>query len=154
MLQAIKTFFQQHIDAEVHRPETSEHGLHLATAALLMEMTRADFTRRPEELELVASLVQREFGLSGEETRELAELAEAEAREAVSLYQFTGLINEHFSPQEKVRVVEMLWQVAYADRVLDKYEESLVRKVAELLYVSHRDFIRAKHRVQEALGLE
>ncbi len=153
MLHAIKTFFQQHIDAEVHRPETREHGLRLATAALLMEMTRADFTRRPEELRMVASLVQGEFGLTGEETRELAELAEAEAHEAVSLYQFTGLINEHFSQEEKVRVVEMLWQVAYADRELDKYEESLVRKVAELLYVSHRDFIRAKHRVQEALGL-
>ena len=153
MLRAIKTFFQQHIDAEVHRPETREHGLHLATAALLMEMSRADFTRRPEELALVEQLVRREFDLTEAETRELAQLAEAEAREAVSLYQFTGLINEHFSPEEKVRVVEMLWQVAYADRVLDKYEESLVRKVAELLYVPHRDFIRAKHRIQETLGL-
>jgi uncharacterized tellurite resistance protein B-like protein len=153
MLRAIKTFFQLHIDAEVQRPETSEHGLRLATAALLMEMTRADHTRRPEELVLVEDLVRRQFDLTEAETRELAELADAEAREAVSLYQFTGLINEHFSAGEKVRVVEMLWQVAYADRVLDKYEESLVRKVAELLYVPHRDFIRAKHRVQESLGL-
>jgi uncharacterized tellurite resistance protein B-like protein len=154
MLRAIKAFFQQHIVAEVHRPETREHGLRLATAALLMEMTRADFTRRPEELSLVAELVQAQFGLTGAETRELAELADAEVREAISLYQFTGLINEHFSPEEKLRVVEMLWQVAYADRVLDKHEEYLVRQVAELLYVPHRDFIRAKHRVQEALGLE
>lgn len=153
MLRAIKSFFQQHIDVEVHRPETREHGLRLATAALLMEMSQADFTRRPEELQLVEQLVRREFDLTEAETRELAGLAEAEAQEAVSLYQFTGLINEHFSAEEKVRVVEMLWQVAYADRVLDKYEESLVRKLAELLYVPHRDFIRAKHRVQESLGI-
>ena len=154
MLKAIKTFFLQQIDAEVHRPETREHGLRLATAALLMEMSGADFTRRPEELALVEALVRREFDLGAGETRELAQLAEAEAREAVSLYQFTGLINTHFSPEEKLRVVEMLWQVAYADRRLDKHEEALVRKVAELLYVPHRDFIQAKHRVLASLGLE
>ncbi len=153
MLQAIKTFFQVHIEREIQHPETREHGLRLATAALLMEMTRADFESSAEERALVVDLMQHEFDLSAEETRELADLALQEAREAISLYQFTGLINDHLSPQEKVRVVEMLWQVAFADRMLDKYEESLVRKVAELLYVPHRDFIQAKHRVQEALGL-
>jgi len=68
----------------------------------------------------------------------------------VSLYQFTGLINQHFTPEQKVRVVEMLWQVAYADGHLDPYEEALVRKIADLIHVPHRQFIQAKHRVAES----
>lgn len=151
MLKAIKTFFEIRIEAELQRPETREHGLRLATAALLMEMSRADFATSDTERALVKRLIQQEFELDEQETDGLAELAEQEAQEAVSLYQFTGLINQHFSPQQKLRVVEMLWRVALADQVLDKYEEALVRKVSELIYVPHRDFIQAKHRVQASL---
>lgn len=154
MLNAIKSFFQLHIQSDIGTDTTREHGLRLATAALLMEMSRADHEISPEEREMVERLVSGEFGLSRKETAELRELAEMEAREAVSLYQFTSLINDHFTPEEKVRVVEMLWRVAFADRSLDKYEEALVRRIAELIYVPHRDFIQAKHRVAEALGLE
>ena len=96
-------------------------------------------------------VLQHQFGLSGDETRELTELADQEATEAASLYQFTGLINEHFTPEQKVSVVEMLWQVAYADGSLDPYEEALVRKIADLIYVPHREFIQAKHRIQESV---
>lgn len=152
MLQAIKSFFQLNIAVEVERPETREHGLRLATAALLFEMMRADFDADEEERKQVVRLVQREFGLDQAEMEVLEQLADQEAQEAVSLHQFTSLINEHFSLSRKVRVIEMLWQVAYADGVLDKYEEAMVRKVAELLYVSHRDFMQAKHRVQEAIA--
>jgi uncharacterized tellurite resistance protein B-like protein len=94
--------------------------------------------------------LQRRFSLSSAETEELAKLAEQEAGDAVSLYQFTALINRHFAASDKVRVIEMLWQVAYADGKLDRYEEALVRKIAELIHVPHRDFIQAKLRVQSA----
>ena len=153
MLNAIKSFFQLHIQSDISADTTRERGLRLATAGLLMEMSRADHEISPEEREMVERLVSGEFGLTREETAELRELAEMEAREAVSLYQFTSLINDHFTPEEKVRVVEMLWRVAFADRSLDKYEEALVRRIAELIYVPHRDFIQAKHRVAETLGL-
>jgi uncharacterized tellurite resistance protein B-like protein len=90
------------------------------------------------------------FALSKEETRELARLAQRDSEDSVSLHQFTRLINQRFSPEEKVRVVEMLWQVAFADGRIDRYEESLLRKIAELIYVPHRDFIQARHRVQSS----
>jgi uncharacterized tellurite resistance protein B-like protein len=78
-------------------------------------------------------------------------LAEEAAHHATSDYEFTSLINKGFTPEQKVKVVEHLWEVAFADRELHKYEEHLVRRIADLLYVSHTDFIAAKHRVQLAL---
>ena len=150
MLRAIQEFFKAHIEPDV-QSGPDEHGLHLATAALLFEMLRADDHEHPEERAALQQVLRNRFDLSVDETRELAELADREATEAASLYQFTGLINEHFTPEQKVSVVEMLWQVAYADGRLDPYEEALVRKIADLIYVPHRDFIRAKHRVQEGL---
>ena len=111
-------------------------------------MTDQAVTEMARAVELA---LREQFGLSERETRELADLAAQEAEEAVSLYQFTGLINRHFSPGEKLQVVENLWRVALADGVLDKYEEALVRKISELIYVPHRDFMQAKHRVQDAM---
>lgn len=129
----------------------TEHALRLATAALLVEMTRADFHVESEERTAVHNALRRVFGLSAEETAELVELAEQDASGASSLFQFTHLIDTHFSPKRKAYVVEMLWRVAFADGVMDKYEEYLVRKVADLLHVSHQDFLQTKHRVQAEL---
>lgn len=151
MLSAISEFFRSKIEPDT-RAGPDEHGLHLATAALLFEMLRADAEDHAKERQAIELVLQDKLGLSTEETRELAELADREAAEAVSLYQFTGLINTHFSPEQKVQVVEMLWQVAYADGHLDPYEEALLRKIADLIYVPHRDFIQSKHRVLEQLA--
>jgi len=128
-----------------------QHSLQLATAALLFEMLRADFDEHPDEYVALERALQDSFSLSASETRQLTQLADREAADAVSLYQFTGLINQHFSAGEKVQVIEMLWQVAYADGRVDRYEEALVRKISDLLHVPHRDFIQAKHRVQESV---
>lgn len=147
MLKAIQEFFKAKIGADegaVH----DEHALQLATAALLFEMTRADFSVDTQERAAVEAALKHCFSLTPEETGRLVALAEQEAQDSVSLHQFTGLINRHFSQPDKIRVIEMLWEVAYADGHLDRYEEALVRKIAELIYVPHRDFIQAKHRVQ------
>ncbi len=149
MLRAIQEFFQSQIEPDV-KAGPDKHGLHLATAALLFEMLRADDNEHPQERAELERVLQEQFDLSGDETWELAKLADQEAAEAASLYQFTGLINEHFTAEQKVSVVEMLWQVAYADGRLDPYEEALVRKIADLIYVPHREFIQAKHRIQES----
>ncbi|HHJ16310.1 MAG TPA: TerB family tellurite resistance protein [Gammaproteobacteria bacterium] len=150
MLRAIQDFFHRQIEPDTDAGPDA-HGLQLATAALLFEVLRADYDEHPDERMRLEQALQKAFSLSAEETCELAALADREAAEAVSLYQFTGLINRNFSPQQKVDVVEMLWQVAYADGRLDRYEEAAVRKISELLHVSHRDFIRVKHRVLESL---
>jgi uncharacterized tellurite resistance protein B-like protein len=99
------------------------------------------------ERESVLTALQRAFGLSGTELQELAQLAEQSADQATSLHQFTDLMNRQYSPEQKVEVVALLWRVAVADGHIDKYEDYLVRKLADLLYVSHRDFIRSKHKV-------
>lgn len=150
MIKAIKQFFDQRIAAEAGRHVTDEHRLQVATAAMLIEMARADFDVKSEEIESVAHAIQTTFGLSPGETKELMKLAEEEARQATDYFQFTALINTGFSREEKVKVIELMWQVAYADGRMDKYEDHLVRKIAGLLHVSHKDFIAAKHRARAA----
>ena len=149
MLRAIQDFFHTRIDADPAGTH-GEHSLRLATAALLFEMQRADFEEQEEERNVLERVLRDTFALSKEETRELSRLAQRESEDSVSLHQFTRLINQQFSPEEKVRVVEMLWQVAFADGRIDRYEEALLRKIAELIYVPHREFIQARHRVQNA----
>jgi uncharacterized tellurite resistance protein B-like protein len=136
--------------AEDAGDETAEHARRLATAALLVETARADFTVEDAELERLSTLVRQAFGLSAEETDELVALARAEADAATSLYEFTSRLNAHVTAADKVHMVELMWRVAYADGDLDKYEEHLVRRVADLLHVPHSEFIRAKLRAQPA----
>lgn len=150
----IKNFFDKYISlssdsADDHSSETDEHALRLATAALLIEMTRADYEVKEEERRVVNKSIKSKFKLTQSETEELISLAEEEVDQAVSSHQFTALINKAFTPEQKVKIVEYLWRVAYADAELEKYEEHLVRKLADLLYVPHPDFIAAKHRAQE-----
>jgi uncharacterized tellurite resistance protein B-like protein len=146
MISAIQEFFRARISTRQH-PVDEQRGLQLATAALLFEMLRADREEHPGERRTLEDSLSSVFNLDDDETRELAALADSESANAVSLYQFTGLINQHFTPGQKATVVEMLWQVAYADGHLDRYEEALVRKIADLIHVPHREFIQAKHRV-------
>lgn len=148
MITAIKRFFNEHINvAESGTGVPPENALHLATAALLIEMARADFDVKDEELLMVADSIKETFGLAHNEAVKLVALAEREANEATCHYEFTSLINKEFQPEDKVQIIEMMWQVAYADNKLQKYEEALVRKIADLIYVPHKDFIAAKHRV-------
>lgn len=156
MLGAIRQFLSSQlalIDRESTDAAKAERGYQLATAALLLEMTRADFEIAPEELDAVVAAIKRAFALTDQETQNLLELAELEVEQAVSLHEFTSTINAYLSPDQKDHVVELLWEIAFADGKLDKYEDHLVRKVADLLHVRHRDFIKAKHKVQAKLDL-
>ena len=148
MLASIKRFFDANITAATHagNPLDQERAYQLATAALLIEMTRADHDVKSVERSAVTLAVQRAFGLDAEQTEELVALGEEEADAATSLYEFTRLINRQLDPKQKEHIVELLWHVALADGEIDKYEDHLVRKVADLIYVPHRSFIRAKHK--------
>ncbi len=152
MLKAIRDFYDRYVAGSLDDPDEAEreHAYQLATAALLMEISRADHVVKQVELETVVGAVQRAFGLDASETQILVELAEEEVNEATSLYEFTRLINANFGPKQKQHVVEMLWQVAFADGAADKYEEHLVRRIADLIHVPHRGFIRAKLAAQAA----
>jgi uncharacterized tellurite resistance protein B-like protein len=128
--------------------------LRLATATLLMEAARADSGITEQERRVVRRLIETHFALAPAVTRDIAASAENESRRATSLYPFTHLINSECSPNEKARIIGMLWRVSCADGHVDKYEEHLVRKVAELLHVPHRDFIRMKLRVLDEHAAE
>lgn len=150
MFDAIKKFFDTHLGGEA--ADDPQHRLRLATAALLLEMTRVDDEVKAEEREAVMRGLAKAFELSAEETAELVALAEEEVHNATCYHEFTRLINAGFSRAQKIQVVELLWEVAFADAELEKYEEHLVRKLSELLYVPHGEFIQAKHRVMERMG--
>lgn len=153
MLKKIQSFFETHFMLEESGDQAIEHQLNMAAAALLIEMTLQDDEAHEAEVESVKQHLMTELGLSEVETHDLYTLAEAEKHESTDYHQFTRLIAERYSQAQKIRLIESLWEVAFADQVLDKYEEHMVRKIADLIYVPHREFIQARHRVEERLGL-
>lgn len=143
MLKAIRSFFETNITAQDDATLNTDQR-QLATAALLIEVASADHSLDNLELERIKHILRQKFQLDQEQLATLTKLAREEKDEATSLYQFTQLINEHCNPEEKFKLITAMWEVAFADDNLDKYEEHLIRKVADLIYVSHSDFIRAK----------
>jgi len=150
MLEAIRRFYSEHINPadDAQGSEDLQHKLQLATAALLIEMAQADNTRHSIEFQAIHEGIGSVFSLGEDETNELIELADQEAHEATDYFDFTQLINESFDYQRKCKVVELLWRVCLSDQEMDRYEEQLVRKIAELLHVEHKDFINQKLKVQ------
>ncbi len=119
----------------------------LALAALLVEMARADFDESHDEHLLIQELLATHFELSSEEARDLLLRARAANDKAVCLFDFTRALHESLDELQKHEVIRLLWTVANSDDNLNKYEDYLVRKVAELLYVSPSDVVRIKHQV-------
>lgn len=150
MLDKIRRFFSETIASELASREAlhQQHGVQLATAALMMEMVRADFDASQDERALAADLLATHFQLSGQETDQLLALGDQEMQGASCLFEFTRLIDKELTGEQKIAVIEMLWRVAFQDGRLDKYEEYLMRKVAELIHVSHAALIQAKHRIE------
>ncbi len=120
------------------------HSLELILATLMVEMGRADRQTTDVETEVIRQILDRQFDLSGAEQSALLELAEDEADHATSLFEFTNQLKQLLPHEQRGQIIKALWQVAFADGKIDKYEEQLVRKVADLLHVRHQDFIAAK----------
>ena len=148
MFRALKTIFEENI-SRFNVDEAQTHSLELASAALLFEISRADADISSLEIDQIAAAMRQTFDLEEDELAELMAAADNAVGDAVSLYDFTGVVNERFDRIQKIQLIEMLWRVAFADDELDQYEEYYVRKIAELLHVSHKDYIRTKLRVQE-----
>jgi uncharacterized tellurite resistance protein B-like protein len=153
MLSALKKLFEDRVAPKIASPEAQEHGLRLAAAALLFEVVRADAAVKDEERTVMRSAVQSVFALAREEAEELGRLAEEASRAAGSLYEFTSLVDRELPPDQKKRLVELLWLVAFADAEKDAQEEHIVRRIAGLLHVPHPDFIDAKIRARAESGL-
>ena len=132
--------------------EDREAALRMATAVLMIDVARADHVFEESEFESVLKLIESHFGLTPEETAELINAAGPKAEDLVSLHEFTQLLHKHLSENEKAQIIGLLWQVAYADGRLDKYEDSLVLKISDLLYVSRGKVMRLKHDAKIAAG--
>ncbi len=146
MLNQIKLFFEQHLALSAPS-ETPEEKLPLATVALFLEMMQMDDRVEVKEQNIILSLINQNFSITTEQSTSLLQLAEQQRTQATDYYQFTSLINKEYSQEQKVRLIESLWKIAFIDGILSIQEEYLVRKIADLLYVPHSAFIMAKNRV-------
>lgn len=148
MFKSITSFIQDKI-ATQQEPIDEEKLKHLAAAALLLEVSRADFDIQDEELESIATSLKKRFNFTNDEVQNLIDLAITEQDSHVSIHPFVKIINDSCSAEEKRLLLEDLWRVAYADNKLDKYEEYQIRKLADLLYISHSSYIKTKLNVLE-----
>ncbi|HET7315101.1 TerB family tellurite resistance protein [Salinisphaera sp.] len=131
-------------DASARDPQRAQR---IAAAVLLLEMAHADNNHDSAEYDEIRRLLKAHFGLSDDEVAELIDAAAPKARTSVSLYEYLKTLNDGLDVGEKREVLEMLWRVAYADNELDAHEEGLLRDLADLLYLPHEQFLKAKFRV-------
>jgi len=154
VLNTLSRFFERHLQlADGVSSPLSNNQIQLVTAALLIEVAMADNQFSENEFTNLRHSLTKRFSLTENDVNILIENAKSESHRATSLHQFTNLINQHCSSEEKFALITAMWEMAYADNDLDKYEDYTIRKVADLIYVSHSDFIRAKSVVKAKLGL-
>jgi uncharacterized tellurite resistance protein B-like protein len=147
MLSTVRHFFERHIHVSSQAEKGDlNHRLQVATAALLYEVMRMGNEFKDAERHMVTAAIEARFALTAEETAALLRRAEARAKDATDYYEFTALINQHFTAEQKEQVVEYLWQVACADREIDRFERTLVNKIADLLYVPRAAQVAARER--------
>jgi uncharacterized tellurite resistance protein B-like protein len=151
MLRRLKDLFNAAIAPATASPADREHSLHLATAVLLVEVMRADPQFSEPEREEVVAALQRTFSFSRNEVEMLVDLAHEASRSSSDFHQFTSVLNDRLGNDEKARVVEYMWRVAYADGHLDAHENHLMSRIAGLLNVTHGQYIAAKLRAREPL---
>ena len=132
--------------------EDRERALRMATAVLMLDVARADHVFEESEFDRALKLIEVHFGLTPEEAAELVNEAGDKAEDLVSVHEFTQLLHQHLNEQEKAHIIALLWQIAYADGRLDKYEDSLVLKISDLLHVSRGRVMRLKYDAQTAAG--
>lgn len=149
MIKNIKIYFESLVNNVSKDNASHEKTIELATAVLMIEISLADDHIHDDERNVIKTVLSNHFKLNKDEIDELIELAESEVDHAVSLYEFIRLLNDTLSMPDKINIIKNLWHVAYADSVLDKYEEYYIRKIADLLYISHSDYIQTKLKAAE-----
>jgi len=148
MLHKIKRFFDDKVIANSNQNNAdNEHAIRLAMASLMIEVAESDYHDAPEERESVLTIVRDSFDLTDSETTEIVELARQEHADSIDYFQFTSLINQHYSAVQRIELIEKLWQIAFADHKLDKHEEHVIRRIADLIHVAHSDFMKTKLKV-------
>ena len=145
MIDLVKKFFG-HGDGSSEEKDSS-HDIRVATCALFLEIAAIDGEFSGAERDSIVSMLKEDQGLSDDDATELIAAAEAEREEAVDLWRFAHLINDNYSAEEKIRIVEMMWRIIYVDGKLDKHEDYMVHKLSGLLRISHEQLIDAKLKI-------
>ncbi len=148
MLDIVKRFFSK-TDSETAKnvDQATEHDVRVAACALFVEMARIDEKFTEAEMETILSIVQDRYGLSREHADALVAEADKELDKSVDLWQFARLINENYSTDEKIEIIEILWRMVFVDGKMDRYEHYLMNKLKNLLRLSHDQLIAAKLKV-------
>ena len=142
MLNKIKSFFEPKIqDTEISMSEK----LHFAAAALLIEVAYADSSIEKIEKDKMVNILHTKFDIEQSKINDLIKLTEEEIKNSISMFEFTNIVNKNFEDDERFNLIVAMWEIAYADGDLDKYEEAIIRKVADLLYIPHGKLMKAKH---------
>jgi uncharacterized tellurite resistance protein B-like protein len=153
VLRNLKDLFDSLLPPAADEPaRATEHALALSTAVMLVEVMRADATFHAGEREAVRAALREKFWLSDDEAARLAELAESTAHQATDLYAFTSRINEHFEMAQKIRMIELMWRVAYADGHLGAHERHVMWRIADLLHVPQGAYVHARLRAERDAG--
>jgi uncharacterized tellurite resistance protein B-like protein len=148
MLDTIKSLFSKDAKQDSGQDKrTTEHDIRVATCALFVEMARIDEKFTQTEVDTIISILKEKYALSAEHADALVAEADRELSESVDLWQFARLINKNYSIEEKIEIIETLWQMVYVDGKMDRYEHYLMNKLKNLLRLSHDQLINAKLKV-------
>ena len=143
MLKKIRSIFTR-TSEEVSEKEQVSQKIDKTCAALIIEVALADKVFDESEVNLLKEMLLKAYTLEASEIQDLIENAEKAVKESTSLYEYTKEVNDNFDYESKLNLVDQLWRIAFADGHLDKYEEHVVRKIADLTHISHKDFIQSK----------
>jgi len=150
MLRKVRLMIESIAVPAANKTPDQAADMKLAAAVLLVEVMMADHHIDPAEKAGLFDSIRILLDIDAEEARDLINQAQDKHDELVSLYDVTSVINQNYQPAQKLALLEHMWRIAYADRQWDKYEEHLIRKMADLLYISHKDFIIARNKAAEA----
>lgn len=153
MIDLVKKFFGNRTTKNSAENGESVHDVRIATCALLLEMSYIDGKFSDSEREGIILIFRREYGLDNESIAAIVEAADKEMKGSLDLWQFTNLVNRNYTQEEKIKIIEMVWRIAYTDGRLDKHEDFLVHKLANLLRLTHRQLIDAKVKIRGIMGI-
>ena len=148
MLKKIKSLFTK-TSEEVSEKEQVSQKIDKTCAALIIEVALADKVFDKSEVDLLKEMLLKSYSLEAKDVQDLIENAEKAVQESTSLYEYTREVNDNFDYESKLNLLDQLWRIAFADGHLDKYEEHIVRKIADLIHISHNDFIQSKLKNKE-----
>ncbi|MCD6353849.1 MAG: TerB family tellurite resistance protein [Proteobacteria bacterium] len=148
MIDLVKKFFGKKPQTDhANQKKETVHDIRVATCAILLEMAKIDGEFSEAEQESIVSILKKDHHLSDEDAVQLLEASNDELKQSIDLWQFTNRINQNYSIEEKIRIIEMVWKVVYADGRLDKHEDYLVHQLGKLLRLTHKQLIDAKIKI-------